>query len=314
MLNTASDFEILNQEKNIRYRMIRREDMNNKIRKLFTHENMIYLFLVPSLIGLATFYIVPFGVSIYFALIDNNASRQFVGLANLIDIWDNRAFTIALQNTVVFMGTSIPLNVALSLMLALMLKLIRPAARRILLVLFLLPLVIPSASVIFFWRHLISINGMLNRLFFYTTPIDWLNSSYAMMFIVLIFIWKNIGFNVILIRAGLDFIPKEYYEFAAIEGAGCIRQFFMVTLIYLRPTFLLVFILSVVNSFKVFREIYLLTGTHPNLSIYMMQHFLNNQFTALNYQRMASASIYVFGFILILVFVLYRLQQRQSYL
>jgi len=288
--------------------------MPKQIRRIFRSENTLYLLLLPSLAGLGVFYIVPFGISMYYAVIDNAVSREFVGLHNLITTWNNAAFRIAIRNTIIFMGSSIPLNMLLALILALMLKPMRPSIRRVLLVFFLLPLVIPSGSVIYFWEAVIRINGMFNRVFFPDVPIDWLNSDHAMVFIVLIFIWKNIGFNMILFQAGLDFIPKDYYEFAAIEGAGRFRQFRIVTLIYLGPTFLLVFILSVVNSFKVFREIYLLTGTHPNTSIYLLQHFLNNQFTALNYQRMASASFFVFGFIFILVFVLYRLQQRQTYL
>ena len=276
-------------------------------------EIAVFLLLLPSLAGLAVFYIVPFGISVYFALIDNAVSRQFVGLANLVDTWNNQAFAIATRNTLVFMAVSIPLNIALALGLALGLGPIRAWLRRFLIVFFLLPLVIPSGSMIFFWQRLISINGMLNRAFFSSSPTDWLNSDYAMIFVIAIFIWKNVGFNMILFQAGLDFIPKEYYEFAEIEGAGAFGRFRIVTLTYLGPTFLLVFILSVVNSFKVFREIYLLTGTHPNLSIYMLQHFLNNQFEALNYQRMASASFFVFGFVFVLVLLLYRVQERQTY-
>jgi multiple sugar transport system permease protein len=272
------------------------------------------LFLLPSLIGLAAFYVVPFGISIYYALIDNAVARNFVGIDNLVATWNNAAFALAVRNTLVFMGVSIPLNMALALVLALTLKPMSKRVRRVLLVFFLLPLVIPSGSVVFFWRHFVAINGMFNRLFFADYPIDWLNSDYAMWFVIGIFIWKNVGFNMILFQAGLDFIPKEYYEFAEMEGAGRLRKFRIVTLTYLGPTFLLVFILSVVNSFKVFREIYLLTGTHPNLNIYLIQHFLNNQFANLNYQLMASASFFVFGFILVLVFVLYWLQQRQTYL
>jgi len=283
-------------------------------RRIFRTENTLYLLLLPSIIGLGVFYIVPFGISMYYAMIDNAVSRQFVGLYNLIDTWNNTAFRIAIRNTILFMGSSIPLNMALALTLALMLKPMRKSVRRILLLFFLLPLVIPSGSVIYFWEAVIRLNGMFNRTFFPTAPTDWLNSDHAMVFIVFIFIWKNIGFNMILFQAGLDFIPKDYYEFAAIEGAGRFRQFRIVTLTYLGPTFLLVFIMSVVNSFKVFREIYLLTGTHPNFSIYLLQHFLNNQFAALNYQRMASASFFVFGFIFVLVLVLYRLQQKQTYI
>ena len=271
------------------------------------------MLLLPSLIGLSMFYIVPFGISVYFASIDNAVSRQFVGLANLIDTWNNQAFAIAVRNTVTFMVVSIPLIMAFALILALSLKPIKAGLRRFLLVFFLLPLVIPSGSMIFVWQRLIAVNGMINRVFFPTNPTDWLNSEFAMIFVIAIFIWKNVGFNMILFQAGLDFIPKDYYESAEIEGATKFQRFRIVTLTYLGPTFLLVFILSVVNSFKVFREIYLLTGTHPNLSIYMLQHFLNNQFEALNYQRMASASFFVFGFMFVLVLLLYKIQQRQTY-
>ena len=288
--------------------------MTQKYMRIIHHENITYLLLLPSLIGMGIFYIIPFGISIYYSLIDNVISRQFVGLYNLVDTWNNQAFQLAVRNTLTFMGTSIPLNMVLALILALVLKPMRPTIRRVLLILFLLPLVIPSGSVIFFWDSFVSLNGMFNRMFFPSAPVDWLNSDHAMVFVVMIFVWKNVGFNMILFQAGLDFIPKEYYEFSAIEGAGKFKQFRIVTLTYLAPTFLLVFILSVVNSFKVFREIYLLTGAHPNFSIYLMQHFLNNQFANMNYQRMASASFFVFGFIFILVAILYRLQQRQTYL
>ena len=286
------------------------------LKRIFRYENAIYLFLVPSLLGIIIFYALPFLISLYYLVIDNPISGQFVGLYNLIDTWNNRAFALAARNTAVFMLTSIPLNIILALTFALLIKPLRSGIRRVLMVFFLLPLVIPSGSITFFWDRLLAVNGFINRFwvpFFDTIPFGWLNSAYAMIFVVLIFIWKNIGFNMILFQAGLDFIPKEYYECAALEGAGKIRQFFIITLPYLTPTFLLVFILSVVNSFKVFREIYLLTGAHPNFSVYMLQHFLNNQFANLNYQRMASASFFVFIIIFALVAILYRLQQKQDY-
>jgi len=288
------------------------------VRRIFNHENAIYRLLLPSLAGLALFFLVPFGISMFYASVDNVVSRQFVGINNLVNTWNNLAFQLAMRNTLTFMGVSIPLIMALALLLALLVRPVSPRARRLLMVFFLLPLVIPSGSMVFFWRALISVNGMINRMFFTydgtAMPTDWLNSPHALWFVIGIFIWKNAGFNMILFQAGLDFIPKDYYEYASIEGAGKLRQFRIVTLTYLGPTFLLVFILSVVNSFKVFREIYLLTGTHPNHSIYLLQHFLNNQFANLNYQLMASASFFTFGFIFILVLGMYWLQQRQTYI
>jgi len=287
-----------------------------KRKRFLKHDHLIYFLLLPSLLGLALFYVIPFGISAYYALIDNAISRQFVGFANFIETWNNGAFRLAVRNTMFFMGVSIPLNMVLALILALTLRPLKPVVRRVLMFFFLLPLVIPSGSVVHFWNSLIARNGVLNRALAQTFdmhPEAWLNTDHAMWFIILIFVWKNIGFNVILFQAGLGFIPKDYYEYSSIEGAGRFKQFYIVTLTYLRPTFLVVFILSIVNSFKVFREIYLLTGTHPNFSIYLLQHFLNNQFLNLNYQLMASASFYIFGVILVLVFVLYWMQQRQTY-
>ena len=286
------------------------------LRRVFRYENTIYLFLIPSLLGIIIFYALPFLISLYYVVIDNPVSHQFVGLYNIIDTWNNRAFALAARNTAVFMLTSIPLNIILALAFTLLIKPLRIEVRRILMLFFLLPLVIPSGSVTFFWDRLLAVNGFINRFWipiFDTMPFGWLNSAYAMIFVVLVFIWKNIGFNMILFQAGLDFIPKEYYECASLEGAGKIRQFYIITLPYLALSFLLFFILTVVNSFKVFREIYLLTGAHPNFSVYMLQHFLNNQFNNLNYQRMASASFFVFIIVFILVTVLYRLQQKQDF-
>jgi len=293
--------------------------MTKAIKRVFRYDNVIYLLLLPSLAGLAMFYVVPFGISMYYAVIDNSVSREFVGLANLIETWNNLAFRLAVNNTLLFMGASIPLNMFLALMLALVLRPLPKMARRVLLLFFLLPLVIPSGSVIGFWGNFIAQNGMFNRMFFPHAPadwipIDWLNSPHAMVFVIVIFIWKNIGFNVILFQAGLDFIPKDYYEFASMEGAGRLWKFTRITLVYLGPTFLLVFLMSVVNSFKAFREVYLLVGRYPYRPIYLMQHFLNNQFERLNYQLMASASFFTFGFIFIVVLVMYFFQQRQTYL
>ena len=284
------------------------------MRRIFRNENTIYFFLLPSLLGLALFYLIPFAISIYYASIDNITARNFVGAANLIATWNTPAFRLAIRNTALFMGISIPLSMVLALLLALLLRPMGKRTRRFLAVFFLLPLVIPSGSMVFFWRHFLAVNGVLNRVFSPVAPIDWLNSPYAMLCVIAIFIWKNVGFNMILFQAGLGSIPKEYYEFAQTEGAGRLRQFRLVTLTYLGPTFLLVFIMSVVNSFKVFREIYLLTGTHPSRNIYLLQHFVNNQFANLNYQLMVGAAFYVFGFVFVLVLALYRLQQRQVYI
>jgi multiple sugar transport system permease protein len=116
----------------------------------------------------------------------------------------------------------------------------------------------------------------------------------------------------VLFLAGLKFIPNEYYEYASVEGAGAVWKFFRITLVYLTPTTFLVFIMSIINSFKSFREIYLICGAYPHQSIYMLQHYMNNQFSALNYQRLTSASYILSAFIIALVFAMYYLQNKRT--
>ena len=274
-------------------------------------EKILFLLVLPGLIGLLVFYIAPFILSFYFALIDNNVGRNFVGLSNFVDTFQNAAFRLGFRNTAVFMAVSLPLNIILPLVMAMLINKTVKFNKMFCLIL-LLPLVIPSGSVVHFWRSIFGFNGLINGLFFVDDPINWLNTDYALPIITLIYIWKNAGFNMLLFLAGLQFIPKVYYELASVEGMSSIRQFFNITIVYLTPTTFLVFIMSMINSFRAFREIYLLAGAYPHPSIYMLQHFINNQFAMLNYQRMATASYILTLCIVSLVFGLYYLQLKRA--
>ena len=264
---------------------------------------------LPSIIGLLVFFIAPFFLSARMVIIDNPVSGNFVGLSHFSATLENSAFRLAIRNTFDFLIMSVPLNMTFALFIALMLKRIGGIGKSILGALFILPLVIPSGSVVFFWQSLFGLNGFINRLFF-MEPINWFNTDYSLFFVVLIFMWKNVGFNIVLYLAGLNLIPKEYYENAAINGAGRIRQFFSITLIYLMPTTFMVFLLSIIQSFQAFREIYLLTGAYPHRSLYMLQHYLNNIFTALDYQRLTAAAYLLTLGIVTLVLIMLFVQRR----
>ena len=277
--------------------------------KLKTKDELVYLILaLPSLVGLLIFFVIPFSYSLYLSMIDNPVSYNFVWLQNFTATLNNNAFRLAINNTLVFMALCVPVNMALPLIVAILLK--KNKHRKLFGLFFLLPLVVPSGSMVFFWQSLFGINGVINGVFFASSPINWLNSDYALIIILFIFMWKNAGFNIVLFQSGLNLIPKDYYECAAIEGAGRFRQFFSITLIYLSPTIIMVLLMSILATFRSFREIYLLAGSHPHRSIYMLQHYMNNMFAALNYQRLAPASfILAFG-IVILIFLVFYLQRR----
>ena len=128
--------------------------------------------------------------------------------------------------------------------------------------------------------------------------IDWFQSKYGMLVMIFIFLWKNIGYNMALFISGLNNIPEEYYECADIEGANWFYKFTRITLLYLMPTIFLVLIMTFVNSFKVFKEIYIITGEYPHESLYVLQHYMNNMFLSLNYSKLVSA-VYILTIVIV---------------
>lgn len=275
------------------------------------NELAVLCFALPSLVGLLGFYVIPFFASLYLALVDNSVTGRFVGAQNFIEVAESGAFQLALKNTAAFIAICVPVNMVIPMGMAM---LIRRAGKlkNIYGLFFLLPLVIPSGSIVHFWKSVFGMNGIINGAFFSAAPVNWLDTSYARAIITLVFMWKNAGYNMVLYVAGLDLIPRDYYECAALEGAGRLRQFFSVTLVYIIPTSFLVFIMSIINSFKSFKEIYLLAGAYPHQTIYMLQHYMNNQFASLNYQKLSSASYILSVFVIIIVAMLFRFQNKLS--
>lgn len=248
--------------------------------------------LIPSLIGVLIFFIIPFVVIIFYSMVDNPISKDFVFLDNYINVLKNNAFKKAALNTFSFAMISVPLAVVLSMLLAMLLDSKIPFVSQFR-TSFLCPMMVPVASVVLIWQVIFHYNGALNEFLsnFGADKVDWLKSELGQIVVVLLFLWKNLGYNMILFLAALNNIPKDILEVATLEGAGSVYKFFKIKLRYLSPTILFVTVLSLINSFKVFREVYLLTGDYPYDSLYMLQHFMNNTFRNIDYQKLSSAAI-----------------------
>lgn len=248
-------------------------------------------FLAPSIIGVLVFFILPFFVVVYYSVIDNPINRDFVFLDNFKEILQNEAFQLASKNTLLFSVVAVPLVVILSLMLAVLLdsKIFYKSQLR---ASFLCPLMVPTASVVLVWQVMFHRCGTVNQFLehFGADPVDWLKTPKGMIVVIIMFLWKNLGYNMILFLAALSNIPGDILEVATLEGAGPVYKFFHLKLRYLSPSILFVTILSLINSFKIFREVYLLTGDYPD-ALYMIQHFMNNTFSLLEYQKLSSAAI-----------------------
>lgn len=262
------------------------------------------LCIAPSLVGVLVFFLVPFGIVVYYSLISNPVTKQFVGLENYSKLFSNNAFTTAVRHTAFFSVVSVPLAVVLSLGLAVMMerKIPGKSAFR---TFFLSPLMVPTASVVLVWQVIFHNHGTVNQMieFFGGHGPDWLKSSAGQLVIICMFLWKNLGYNMILFMAALAGIPRDIIEVAELEGAGKIYQFFHIKLRYLSPTIVFVTILSMINSFKIFREVYLLTGDHP-FELYMLQHFMNNTFNSLDYQKLSAAAVLFAAVMIVLIAVL----------
>ncbi len=273
------------------------------------------LFLLPSVIGFALFYLVPFVMGVSYSFMNSSVERQFVGLDNYNELFASDSFRKAASNTFIFTVVSVPLMLVISLGLALVLNQ-SVYFRKWLRTAYVLPLVVPVASIILMWQILLDWNGSLNvwLQYFGFERVDWMKTDAARYVVIAVYLWKNVGYNIILFLAGLQQIPQDYYETACMEGAGRFRQFSSITLVYLIPTMFFVVIMSIINSFKVFREAYLIAGDYPHDSIYMLQHYMNNMFMSLDIQKLTAAATLMAGCIMFIVIGLFIMERyfRQS--
>jgi len=266
-------------------------------------------FLSPSFLGVCVFFIAPFVVVVRYALTAGMGSDAFVGLENFKKLIANQAFRMAAKNTLTFSAMAVPLSVILAIVMALMLESripLKSAFRSF----FLSPMMVPVASVVLIWQVMFSNNGTVNAWITALggTGVDWLNSDYAPLVVVLLFLWKNLGYNMILFMAGLNNIPKALLEYADVEGASEWYKFWAIKLRYLSPTVLFVTILSLINSFKIFREVYLLAGNYPYSSLYTLQHFMNNMFNSMDYQKLSAAAILMALVMILLIAALFAIE------
>ena len=277
------------------------------------HAHAGMVFFLPGLTGFLIFYIWPFFISVGYSFLDKPVDGSFVGLRNFLELLRNKAYLMGLGNTLRFIGISVPLNMALSLGIAMLINKLRHH-RELFPLMFLVPLVIPSGSMVSFWKSLFAYDGVLNGALHAVgiTKINWLDSNLAFFVMMLIFIWKNLGYNMVLYLSGLSGIPKDYYEAAWMDGARPWQAFGHITLPHLASTSVLVLIMSIINSFKVFKEIYLITGSYPHESIYTLQHFMNNMFQSLNYPRLTTATTILVALIALLTQTLLRMERKAS--
>ena len=249
----------------------------------------ILLFL-PIFLGTLIFFTLPFGMVILYSFGIGGGQFHFLGLENYRKVLSSQVFLLAAGNTAKFLLIGVPLLIILALGAALFLRKNLPL-RKLCSNTILLPLVLPIASIVMVVEWLV--------------PAPMLESSSAFWVLLVLYLWKNCGYITVILLAGLSMIPEGLYDAAAIEGANGWQKLRFITLPLLRPSLTFSVVLGIINSFKSYREAFLLGGRHPHESIYLLQHFLNNNFENLNYGRLAVASVMTaLPIVLVAVFVL----------
>jgi multiple sugar transport system permease protein len=266
-----------------------------------TLTGLAYAFL--PLFGFSLFYIVPF-----FIMLNRTVTRggEWIGLENYANVLRSEAFRLAAWNTFRFIGSGVPMLMFLALCAALVLN-TRIRGKDGFRAALVLPLVLPAASVIMAFRVFFDHGGFINHVLhgLGVETVNFFNSGRMFWVILFLFIWKNTGFAIILMLGGLLQIPKDYYEAAKVDGANAWLRLRKITLPLMAPTFIFVAILSVVGAFKSFREAFALGGMYPHDSIYMIQHFMQNNFDRLNFPRLSVAAVLTFIVIFACVLVMF---------
>ena len=280
---------------------------------MFEKKKSMWLFLLPGLAGLLMFYVLPFFGGIWYSLTDGSYQNAFVGLNNYIAVWQNSMFRLGLRNSLALSLICAPLVWLLSLIIAQLVNRLRPrgaAFRNTVL----MPYLMPSSAMLLIWLVVFDYGGVVNRLVVALglERVRWLPGVALRVPIILLFVWKNLGFAVIIFTAAFQSIPEPLYEYARVEGAGFWRQTFGITLPMVIPTAFLVIILEWINAFKIFKEVYFIGGAYPDEAVYTLQNYMNNMYGKLNYQNVTTAA-YIFALIVFALFgTLFTLQRRMQ--
>lgn len=271
-----------------------------------------FLYLFPALLIIGVFVVYPmiksFLMSFYADYDFFNDVVYRYGLDNFIYLWNDEVFHQALKNTFIFVLGVVPISILLSLWIALMLNSITVLSKFFRTIYF-IPFVTSVVAVSIVWRWIFHSNyGIMNYFLglFGIDPIQWLTSTeWAMPALIILSIWKGLGYNIIIFLAGLQTIGDSYYNAARIDGAKRWDRFLHVTVPQLAPTTFFITIISIINSFKVFDEIYALFDGQagPSNSALTVVYYVFNKFYGEWDFGVASAAAYVL-FLIIFIFTL----------
>ena len=281
-----------------------------------------WTFVTPALLVIGLFFALPVLAALALSFTDFDLyaladlkNLRFIGLGNYVDVLQTPLFWKALVNTLYFVGVGVPLSIAASLGAALLLNSRLARFKGFFRTALFAPVVTTVVAVAVIWRYLLNTRyGLINYALgaFGIAPIDWLGDPHwSMPAIILFAVWKNFGYNMIILLAGLQGIPQDLYEAARIDGASILQQFRHITLPMLKPTMLLVAIITLSGYFQLFAEPYVMTRGDPLQSTVSVLYFMYEEgFKWWSLGRASAIAFLLFALILAVTMTLLRLSRR----
>jgi multiple sugar transport system permease protein len=283
-----------------------------------------WTFVAPAVLVIAVFFALPVLAALLLSFTDFDLyalaslkNLRFVGLGNYVDVLQAPLFWKSLVNTLYFVAVGVPLSIAASLGAAMLLNSPLARAKGFYRTALFAPVVTTVVAVAVIWRYLFHTRyGLINYALGYLgiAPIDWLGDPHwSMPAIILFAVWKNFGYNMIILLAGLQGIPRDLYEAARIDGASLWQQFRHITLPSLRPLLLLVGIITVAGYFQLFAEPYVMTRGDPLQSTVSVLYYMYEEgFKWWNLGRACAIAFILFVLILVITRVMLRVARTKE--
>ncbi|KOY13031.1 carbohydrate ABC transporter permease [Paenibacillus xylanivorans] len=290
----------------------------NRLRKYDTL--LFFLFILPWIIGFITFFLFPFGTSVFYAFTDARlpgaTNFNFVGIDNFTHMMDDPIFLKSLMNTMFFVVFGVPIVTAGMLVLAMLLN-FNVKGIALFRTFFYLPTLVPIVATVIIWRLVFNsefgiLNAGLGALGI--GKVDWIGGEHTIKpVIIMLQVWIS-GSGVLIFLAALKNVPRHLYEAAAIDGASGIRRFFQITLPMISPSILFVIIIQTMYNFQMFTEALLLSKGGPNYSAYtFVYNIYKSAFTDLKFSMAMTQSIFLFAVISLVTLILMKVSNRFVY-
>lgn len=273
-------------------------------------------FLLPNLVGFAIFILYP----VFRALIisctnwDGFQTSEWVGLKNYISLFSDQSFLISLKNTLLYTLVTVPLSIIAGILMALLMNVKIPGIK-VFRTIYFLPQVTSMIAIGLVWSLILANYGPLNQIlmnFGLQDPPKWISSSaWALISVEIVSIWRSMGYNAIILLAGLQGVSKDLYEAAELDGANRLQCFFKITVPMLSPTIFFCMVTQMITSFKVFDIIMSMTQGGPGRATNVLAYFIYNK-SFVDYRfGYASAAAFILFFIIMIVTLIQFIGQKK---